>query len=137
MIAPLPAAGLVVSTETRPFWEGCAAGELRLQWCGRCGSVIWYPRTHCPECMSRDLHWRVASGAGQIYSWTRVARGSGVWSETRSYLLAIVELAEGPRILTNLYADDDQEVAVGAAVAVVFDPALESEFAIPRFRLTN
>lgn len=119
----LPAPAPVVSPETRPYWEGAGRGTLTLQRCGACDSVIWYPRGMCPECGSRDLAWFEASGRGTVYSYTINRRGMGEYRDVSPYVLAYVELEEGPRVLTNVVDCDPESVRIGDAVRAVFHPA--------------
>jgi hypothetical protein len=121
-----------VNPETRPFWEGAARGVLLLKRCVSCGSVIWYPRQFCPECSSMDTEWFEASGFGTIYSYTINRRGDGDYKDASPYVLAYVELDEGPRLLTNIVEVDPSGVAIGDPVEVVFDPV--GDVALYRFR---
>lgn len=127
----LPAQPPTPSLETQPFWDAAAEGRLVLPRCDACGFVIWYPRRFCPECSGRTITWFAASGAGTIYSCTVTRKGQGAWSEVGPYVLAIVELTEGPRLMTNVVGADPASVRIGAAVEVVFDGGL------PRFRLAT
>jgi len=128
----LPAPPPVVNVETKPFWDATAQGKLVLPRCNACGTVIWYPRAFCPECSSFDVTWFEASGRGTIYSFAVNRRGQGDYRDL-AYVLAYVELAEGPRILTNIVDGDIDQVAVGQAVEVVFHQTA-SGAALPRFR---
>jgi uncharacterized OB-fold protein len=118
--------------ETEPFWAGCARGVLVLPRCDRCGEHIWYPRRYCPFCSSRQVSWVEVSGRGTIYSFTVMRRGDGPYRAVAPYVLAYVELDEGPRVLTNIVEVDVERVAVGQAVRAVFDPAGDQD-AILRF----
>ena len=112
--------------ETRPFWEGVAEGRLRLQRCAACGRHVFYPRSVCPHCMSVPLEWIDASGRGSIYSFTIVHRAPPGFGEEAPYVVALVELAEGPRLLTRLLDMKPGEAEVGMAVelAIGGDPPL-------------
>lgn len=132
--AGLPAPAPVVSPEARPFWEAAAEGRLLLQRCSDCRAVIWYPRGLCPDCSSVRLEWFEGSGRGSVYSYTVVRRGGpGPYSEATPYVLAYVELEEGPRVLTNIVDCDPESIGVGDAVQAVFHPAGEKS-ALVRFR---
>ncbi|MBB2919335.1 Zn-ribbon domain-containing OB-fold protein [Cupriavidus alkaliphilus] len=87
---------------TMPFWEGTQAGELRLQQCGGCGKHVFYPRTHCPACGAAALTWVRASGRARLYSYVINHMAMPGWAGDTPYVIAIVELEEGPRIMTNL-----------------------------------
>lgn len=129
----LPAGEPVPNEETGPFWDAAAEGRLVLPRCEACGFVIWYPRRFCPACHHHGVHWFEASGNGHIYSFTVVRRGHGVWRDVSPYVLAYVELEEGPRMLTNVTHVDPAAVRVGMPVRVSFDQT-EAGRALPRFR---
>ncbi|HEY1822842.1 MAG TPA: Zn-ribbon domain-containing OB-fold protein [Trebonia sp.] len=129
----LPAPAPAVNPETREFWAATAQGRLLLKRCLDCASVIWYPRAFCPECASLRTEWFEASGRGQIYSYTVNQRGEGAYKEAAPYVLAYVELDEGPRIMTNITGADDADLAIGLPVEVVFHDTGEGT-ALPRFR---
>jgi uncharacterized protein len=88
------------SPETLPFWEGCKAGELRLQRCDSCQHAYFPPRPFCPKCAGRAVSWFAASGRAQLYSY--VIHHRPVPGFTPPYSIAVVELAEGPRMMTNI-----------------------------------
>lgn len=108
------------SPTSRPYWEAARRHELQLQHCGACGGYIYYPRPRCPNCMSDNLKWERVSGRGKLYSYTVVRRASTRSFADAPYVLAIVELDEGPRMTTNLIAPPDQ-LKIGMPVAVHFD----------------
>lgn len=118
--------------ETEPFWEGCAEERLVLPRCVQCGYLIWYPRRFCPACASTDVTWEEVSGRGTVYSFTVMRRGAGPYADAAPYVIAYVELEEGPRVLTNVVGVQPDQVEVGQAVQVVFDPAGDGE-ALYRF----
>ena len=128
----LPAPPPMINVETKSFWDATTEGKLMLPRCNDCGTVIWYPRAFCPECSSFDLTWFEATGLGTIYSYTVNRRGQGDYRDL-AYVLAYVELEEGPRVLTNIVDCDVESVAVGQAVKVVFHPTSNGA-ALPRFR---
>ena len=128
----LPAPPPQVNVETKAFWDATAEGKLLLPRCNACGIVIWYPRAFCPECSSFDISWFEATGRGTVYSFTINRRGQGDYRDL-AYVVAYVELDEGPRLLTNIVDCDPEQVSVGQAVRVVFHPT-SSGAALPRFR---
>jgi uncharacterized OB-fold protein len=101
--------------------------------CDACGETIWYPRRFCPFCGGRDVTWFEASGRAVVYTHTTVRKGVGPYAKVGPYVLAYVELEEGPRILTNIVGIDPGEVRCGMPVVAVFDPAGDGE-AVVRFR---
>jgi uncharacterized OB-fold protein len=128
----LPAPPPLINVETKPFWDATAEGRLALPKCSNCDTVIWYPRAFCPACSSFDITWFDASGRGTIYSYTVNRRGQGDFRNL-TYVVAYVELDEGPRVLTNIVDCDPQTLAVGQTVEVVFHPTANGA-ALPRFR---
>jgi uncharacterized protein len=88
--------------DTQPFWDGCAAGELRLQRCLDCGKPYFYPRPVCPECGSTRIEWFAASGRATLHSYVISHRPAPGFENEAPYAIAVVELAEGPRMMTNI-----------------------------------
>jgi uncharacterized OB-fold protein len=118
--------------ETAEFWDACAAGRLALPRCDDCGELIWYPRLVCPFCGSHAVTYADVSGRGTVYSFSVMRRGQGPFREVAPYVLAMVQLEEGPVMMTNVVDVDPDDVVVGQAVHVVFEPA-EGGDAVPRF----
>lgn len=132
----LPAPAPFVQPEVKPFWDGTAEGKLLLATCTECQEVIWYPRPWCPSCASTSVEWVPASGRGTIYSYTVNRRGVADMREYRDagvYVLAYVELEEGPRIMTNIVDCDPDSVRVGQNVELVFHDTGQGT-ALARFR---
>jgi len=92
----------VPTPETQPFWDGCAEGELRIQRCMDCGEAYFYPRPVCPQCGSPDVEWFTASGAATLYSYVINHRPAPGFEDESPYAIAVVQLAEGPRMMANL-----------------------------------
>jgi uncharacterized OB-fold protein len=132
-MSPLPAPAPPVTPETKPFWDATAEGRLVLPRCAACEAFVWYPRAFCPRCGSA-VEWVDASGRGTVYSFTVVHRGGqGPYRDAMPYVLAYVELDEGPRLLTNLVDCDVESLRIGEPVRAVFDPTGEGP-ALVRFR---
>jgi uncharacterized OB-fold protein len=125
---PMPA----TNPETRPFWAATTEGRLVLARCGN-GHVIWYPRVICPDCHSTGVEWITASGRGRIYTYTVVHRARGAYQDATPYVVAYVELAEGPRIVTNIVGADPSTVHIGQEVEAVFADT-GGDAALVRFR---
>lgn len=117
---PLPNLAPAVSAEAETYWREAAEHRLMLQRCDSCQAVVWYPRAICPQCGSQELSWFQASGRGEIYSYTVIRRGRGEFQACSPYVLAYVELEEGPRVLTNVVTADLGSVHIGQAVRAVF-----------------
>ena len=127
----------VVTPESEQYWSAAAAGRLLLNRCDDCGLVYYYPRAHCPDCLSDDVSWIVASGKGEVYSYTVTSVVESWPDEELPLVSAYVELAEGPRMLTAIVNCDPDEVDVGTAVEVTFVPTGEDDVAIPVFEPTE
>jgi uncharacterized OB-fold protein len=120
--------------DSQPFWDATAEGRFTLQRCTSCEEVIWWPKSLCPACSSFDLEWFDATGHGKVYSYTVVHRSVGRWNKVTPYVVAYVELAEGPRVMTNIVDCDPALVAVDAKVRLVWHDTGEGP-ALPRFTL--
>jgi uncharacterized OB-fold protein len=118
--------------ELANYWEATKNDVLLVPRCTACGDAFWYPRTFCPFCHSTELSWEPASGGGTIYSFTVVERGMGPWEAVVPYVVAYVQLDEGPRLLTNIVDSEPAELSVGQRVSLVFDQA--GDYKLPRFR---
>jgi hypothetical protein len=130
---PLP----VINEESRPFWEGCKRGELLLQRCADCGAFVYYPRALCPACHSLRLSWERVSGEGTIYSYTVCHRPAGpAFKDDAPYVVALIDLKEGPRMLSNIVTDEPGAVRIGLPVRVTFD-AVTDEVTLPKFALAD
>ena len=92
----------VPTPETKPFWDGCAAGELRIQRCTDCERPYFYPRPVCPHCGSTDVGWFTASGDATLYSYVINHRPAPGFEDDAPYAIAVVQLAEGPRMMANI-----------------------------------
>jgi len=128
----LPVPAPEVTPETKPFWDGVAEGRLLFPRCEDCGKAVWYPRAFCPSCGGRNVAWTEASGRGFIYSFTVIRKGSGLYQDAAPYVVAYVELIEGPRVYTNIVDCDLATITIGQAVRVVFERT-DSGAALPRF----
>lgn len=104
-----------------PFWDGLKTHEVRLQQCDH-GHWLFFPRTHCPTCGSRQLAWKTVSGEGQLYTYT-VARVPTLpeFSDEMPQLLAVIELDEGVHLNTTMVGVAPEALRVGQRVRPVFD----------------
>ena len=123
----LPAKAAEPNSENLQFFEGAEQGRLVLPRCTACGFVIWFPREICPACGSQDVDWFEASGNGSIYSCTVTRRIPGSWGKAAPFVLAYVELDEGPRVMTNIVDCDPEQVAIGDRVKAVFEEATDRD----------
>jgi uncharacterized OB-fold protein len=120
------------SPETDGFWNATAENRLLLPSCDECGVIIWYPRGFCPACGSVAISQSAATGRGSIYSFTVVHRTAGDYRDAVPYVVAYVELEEGPRVLTNIVGCQPETVYIGQPVRLVFESTGEGS-ALYRF----
>jgi len=127
---PLP----IVTEENLPFWEGCQQGKFLLQQCSECHHYQFYPRLYCMQCSSNAVDWIEASGQGVIYSFTIIYQNkSPEFVHDTPYNVAIVQLEEGPRLLSNIVDVEATELQVDLPVTVAFDRVTDT-ITLPRFR---
>lgn len=125
------------SWETRGYWEGAGRGEIVLQRCPDCDVVQHKPRGICVSCLGSKIEHFVASGRGTVHTFTvtnqNQARG---FADACPYVMAYVDLEEGPRVLTNIVGCEPDEVSIGMSVVVDFADQERDDgeaFAVPRF----
>ena len=121
----------------RPYWDGLATGVLRHQHCSTC-SNNWLPaRDACPNCLAPDPVWTAASGRGRIVSWVVYHKAyHDAFADRVPYDVTLVELDEGPRLLTNIVdGDAGRALSVGAPVELTIER--EGDLALARFRLAR
>ncbi len=128
---PLPApTGL-----TRPFWDAAREGRLLVQKCNACARLQFYPRPFCLACMSDDMGWRQSAGQGAVYTFTVNHRAAIEYlADQVPYVVAVVQLDEGPRLMGRVLNAKPGTVAIGARVNVVFESTPEG-IALPCFGL--
>ncbi len=127
---PLPR----IDEEARGYWEALARHELYFQRCRDCGTKRFYPRALCPVCLSSATEWVRASGRGVVYSFTVTYQNQAPgFREELPYVLAIVELDEGVRMMTNVVGCAPDAVRVGMPVQVVFED-VTAEITLAKFR---
>ena len=121
--------------ETEHFWAGTRQGELRIQHCNNCGRYYFYPRPFCRYCQSRNVEWRVVSGTGTLISYVINYRPLPPAAPDEPQVIALVELDEGPRMMTSIVgvAPEPENLPLDARVRVEFEP--RGEQALPVFRL--
>ena len=119
--------------ETRHFWDGTKAGELRLQRCSACDAVYFPPRPFCPECACREVAIVAASGRATLYSYVISHRPAPGFEPP--YAIAVVELEEGPRMMTNIKGcpQTPEALVLDMPLEVTFEP-LNDDISLPLFR---
>ncbi len=127
---PLPK----INADTKEFWNGCKQHLLKIQKCGDCGFVRYPPSFICPRCHSTETEWIVAAGKGSVYSFTvNHVAFHPAFQEDLPYVVAVVQLEEGPHMLTNIVGCDLSEVRCDMPVEVAWE-AITGEFSLPKFR---
>jgi len=126
-----------VTPTTQDFWEATRDKRLLLQWCTACQRAIFFPREVCPGCLGSSLEWRPASGRGRVYSYTVEHRPQNP-NLTAPYTVALIDLDEGVRLMSNLINCPPEDAEVGMPVTIaweelsdgrhlpMFEPAKES-----------
>jgi uncharacterized protein len=128
-IKPLPETDGV----SAPYWRAAAEGRLLLQRCAACGHHQFYPRAHCVRCGGGDPVWEEASGRGVVHTFTVIHRnGTPGFAEELPYVVAIVELEEGPRMTANVIGVEPDEVFVDMPVQATF-VKVSDEIGFPQF----
>jgi uncharacterized protein len=119
---------------TERYWEAASRGTLLIKRCGACHRAHFYPRPFCPHCWSDDVAWIEASGRATMYTYS-VVRSNGLapFADRVPYIVAIVELEEGPRLATNIVDCDEGDLCIGMDLTVTWRP-LDDEFTAPVFR---
>lgn len=131
-MSSLPTPAPPVNPETEPFWTATNEGVLVLARCAN-GHVIWYPRVICPDCHSTEVEWITATGHGRVYTYTVVHRAPAGYRDATPYVVAYVELDEGPKVVTNIVDVEPAAVHIGQEVVAVFDDTGAGS-ALVRFR---
>lgn len=109
-----------IDSDTRPFWEATKRSELLLQYCPQCNAYQFYPRVVCKNCLS-DVEWVASSGRGTVYSFSVVHKAfNPEFKDKVPYIVALITLDEGPRMMTNLIGVPIEDVKIGMPVEVDF-----------------
>jgi uncharacterized protein len=105
------------------FWAATRAKRLEIQFCESCAGWVWYPRGACPGCLNDALVWRPVSGRGVVYATSIHHRASiPELTERTPYVVALIDLDEGARMLSNVVGPGAEEARVGSAVTVTWEP---------------
>lgn len=126
----------VLDNVSRPFWEATKRGELLYQECPSCGNRQFYPRASCTKCMT-EPEWRVASGAGTIHTFTVVRQNfAPPFKDWVPYVVAVVDLDEGPRVQANVVGAPVDDVHIGQRVEIAFAD-ISDEAALPFWKVAT
>jgi uncharacterized OB-fold protein len=110
------------TVDSQPFWEGCQRGQLLLQRCADCHHLFYYARRLCPACGGTQLQWEAASGQGVVYSYSQVqvAFQGPHWQSQLPYTVVLIDLVEGPRMLSRWVGPSGQIPQVGQRARLIF-----------------
>jgi uncharacterized protein len=126
-----------VGAESRPFWEATREGRLLVQWCTACDRGVFFPRTLCPHCgASGPLEWRQASGRATVHSAVvehRPELAGAAFAHGEPFCIALVDLEEEVRMMTNVVGCPPGNVFIGMAVTVTWEPLSDGR-QLPLFR---
>lgn len=109
------------NAQTKHYWDGAAAGELRYQCCAACGHVQRIPRSLCEQCQCSQLDWRNSQRTGTVLTFTTVHRAPlPVFKDMVPYVIAIVDMDEGFRVMANALPQACEKLAIGSRVRIGF-----------------
>jgi uncharacterized OB-fold protein len=128
-----------ITPEAKPYWEGLREQKLMLPRCRACRRAHFYPRILCPHCHASDIEWFQASGRGKLHSFEIGYQSfNKAFKVKPPFVLAMIELEEGPRMMSNLIGiePDPKKIRCDMPVEVVFEKQTE-EITLPLFRPTG
>lgn len=119
---PLP----LIEPEAQPYWEALKAHTMKIQRCAECATWYFPPRTLCPSCLSDNVEWTRVSGRGTVYAATAFHHAfDPAYEGEVPYNVSIVQLEEGPRLVSNVIGITPEEVQIGQSVEVVYEDVTE------------
>ncbi|MGH8289590.1 MAG: Zn-ribbon domain-containing OB-fold protein [Steroidobacteraceae bacterium] len=123
-----------ITRVNRPFWDGCAQGRLQLQRCSTCGRLRYPPAPCCPNCLATESAWEELSGQGTVFSFVIFHRSyHASWTDRVPYNVCLIELDQGPMLMSNVVDLDNAALTVGLRVKVTFSP-LSKDVSLPVFK---
>lgn len=123
----------IENPDTERFWQGCRDGTLLVQRCRSCGTSRHPPSPLCHSCHSPELEWAVCSGMGEVWTFSVLREPLDGWAGQLPTIVAIIELVEGVKMISNIVEVEPEAVHIGMKVAVCFEVS-EGEVVLPRFR---
>ena len=122
------------NADSREFWEAARENRLLIKRCDACARVFFPPSYLCPDCWSDKTSWIDSSGNGTVYSYTIMARAPAPEFAARvPYVVVLIDLAEGPRVMANIVGPHALSTAVGDRVAVCFEDRSDG-WKVPQFQ---
>jgi uncharacterized OB-fold protein len=129
---PKPRPAPIPDPESVPFWEATLSGRLLVQRCPSCGQAQLYARALCLACHG-PVAWEEAAGTGTVYSYTVIRQNpSRSFRHLLPFVVALVDLDEGARVMTNIVGSPPEDVKIGDRVRVKFEPVSDAA-ALPLF----
>ncbi len=123
-----------VNADSEPFWKASAQGRFLFKLCQKCGHPHFPPRYLCPKCWSDRLEWVESKGKGTVYSLTIMRRAPiPEFAKRVPYVVALIDLNEGPRIMANIVGIGALDVKIGENVSVCFESRAEG-MQVPQFQ---
>lgn len=119
------------NSDSQAYWDACGREELTYQFCAGCGKAQFYPRGRCIQCGNNALEWRISARLGAVYAVTQVYVGHPAFSADTPYPLALIELDEGFRLMTNVIGPESGNVTIGQRGHIVFET--RGTFKLPQF----
>jgi uncharacterized OB-fold protein len=119
---------------TKPFWEAAKRHELVMPRCKTCDQLFFYPRSECPRCLSDHVEWMKVSGRGHLHTYTVVYQpANAAFHDDTPYIYAVVQLNEGPRMVSNVVQCEIEAVRVDMPLEAVFDD-VTPEWTLVKFK---
>jgi len=133
LVKPLP----VPKKWSKPFWEAAKKHEFLLRKCKDCGHIDHPPYLYCTNCMSDNLEWFKASGRGTLFAFAINEYAVPYpFMPDLPYVVALIDLKEGPRMVSNIVKCDHKKLKNGMELEVVFEDA-SNEISLPKWRPLN
>lgn len=127
----------IPNADSQPYWDAAREHRLVIRKCNGCGALHFMPRFICPECWSEALEWVESAGKGRVHSFSIIRRAPlAAFADKVPYVTALIELDEGPRMVTNIVGDDALSVAIGDTVTVSFEDRGDGAM-LPQFKRTG
>lgn len=124
----------ISNADSQPYWQGAREGKLLIRKCNCCAQLHFMPRYLCPTCWSDDLEWIPASGKGAVHSFTIIRRASDPrFTHLVPYVVALIDLQEGPRMMANILGEKALETQIGDSVSLVFESRGDGD-QLPQFQ---
>jgi hypothetical protein len=124
----------IVNPDSQAYWDGARRDRLMIRRCAACGRMHFLPRYLCPACWSSDLEWIESCGRGTVHSFTIIRRAPlPAFTDRVPYVVALIDLEEGPRMMANILGEDALQTCIGDAVEVCFEERGDGGAKIPQF----